>query len=263
MRTIIIVVGILVLGIIFLRRYLISERGVTFRKLFVRKKVVLHAPGEEQRQETGVDEVLPSKESIDPADAARANILYKRAENMMSATSSESAATTQPDVKEIEKVLIQVISLDPSSIDAHHKLGLIYLQQEQFGKAESIYKKLVVSASGDPIYYSNLGLALYSQGKPQEAKMYYKKAIELDSTRAGRFFSLGQILTELGEHSDAEIHLKKAADMDNKNVNFQLTLAQFYIDRGRLEDAKSVLTEALKKYPNNLTAQAMLEEIGS
>ena len=263
MRTIIIIVGLVILGLIFLRRYLITEKGVTFRKFFVRKKVIMRAPEGEERHETTADEMLPSKESVDAAGAARANMLYKKAENLMAASSSESSSTSQPDVKEIEKILIQVISLDPSSIDAHHKLGLIYLQQEQFGKAESIYRKLVVSASGDPIYYSNLGLALYSQGKPQEAKMFYKKAIELDSARAGRFFSLGQILSELGEHSDAESNLKKAAEMDAKNLNYQLALAQFLTDRGRLDEAKVLLLDTLKKHPDSMTARLMLEAIGN
>lgn len=254
MNIFIILICLLVLGFIFVRKYLSVQMGLDLKKFFFRPKNILHHFHFHDREkfEVTVDEMLPDKDKSDPKKAAKAAILYKKAETDLE----------KGDLRNAQKILIQVIALDPSSIEAYNKLGLIYLRQNQFCKAENIYRKLILSAANDPAFFSNLGLALYSQKKLEEAKGYYKKAIEIDGTRAGRFFSLGQIFHELGEVEAAMDHLKKAVQMEPRNLDYLLSLADFYSGKQMIEEAKQLLGEILILFPNNEMAKEMREGLG-
>jgi len=62
-------------------------------------------------------------------------------------------------------------------------LGLAYLKQEQFGKAEMMYRKLTQGATGRSGFFKQPGGgALPAKKNWKEAKNYYSKAIELDNT---------------------------------------------------------------------------------
>jgi len=240
-----------VLGAIFLRRYLILEKGISLRTLFFRKKIAVSIEKEPETTEVTIDEMIPPRDKIDPKNVAKADILIKRAE----------AQLAKDETRAAEKLLIQALSLDPSAIDAYQKLGLIYLHEQQFNKAENIYKKLVVAVLNEPVFFSNLGLALYSQGKLEEAKANYKRAIELDDSRAGRFFSLAQILSELGESDEAIKHFNKALEMEPRNTDFMLALAEFYFEKKMPSEAKQLLGQILLIVPENQDAQTLLKNL--
>lgn len=252
-QSLIIFTGILVLGSIFFRRYMILERGLTSFSFFKRKKNVLDLlrlnRGKAELEVT-VDEMIPEPSSVDAKKVAKAGIMEKKAD----------AVLAKGDMKQAEQLLIQALALDPSNIDTYHKLGLLYLRQGQFGKAEMMYQKLVTSAKNDPVYFSNLAVALYQQKKLEEAKSNYRKAIELDASRAGRFFSLAQVLQELGEVQEALSHFRKAIEMDPGNLDYLLTLAQVYIEVDMMDDARALLGEILAAYPENTIAREMMEK---
>lgn len=252
-QSLIIFTGILVLGSIFFRRYMILERGLTSFSFFKRKKNVLDLlrlnRGKVELEVT-VDEMIPEPSSVDAKKVAKAGIMEKKADSVLA----------KGDMKQAEQLLIQALALDPSNIDTYHKLGLLYLRQGQFGKAEMMYQKLVTSAKNDPVYFSNLAVALYQQKKLEEAKSNYRKAIELDASRAGRFFSLAQVLQELGEVQEALSHFRKAIEMDPGNLDYLLTLAQVYMEIDMMDDAQALLGEILAAYPENVIAREMMEK---
>jgi len=248
-RSIVILGGLAILVFIFVRRYLIVEKGTTMSSLLFRKRNLFHHQPEVASFELTVDEIIPQRDEADTKKLAKADSFLKKANIVLH----------KGDIKGAEKFLIQALSLDPSSIDAHKHLGMIYLKLSQFGKAESIYRKLVATVTDDPAYYSNLGMALYSQQKLEESKNFYKKALELDSSRPGRFFSLAQILYELDELDEALNNFKRAIDMDPDNLDYLLTLAHFYIDKEMIPDAKQLLSEILLVHPDNEEAQEMIK----
>lgn len=252
MRELVIIGGLIILGLIFLRRYLEVEKGIQLFSLFSRpKNLFRHHDVPDQPSEVTVEEFIPSPDEVDEKDIKKADSLVRKADILLK----------KGDELEGKKFLIQALSLDPSSIEAHKKLAYLYLRLEKFGKAETIYRKLVVSIPDDPALLSNLGLALYSQGKLEDAKGFYNKALELDKERPGRFFSLGQIHYELEEYDDAATFLRRAADMDPGNLDYLLTLAHFYVDRELLGEARRTLDEILEKHPDNEEALSMKEQL--
>lgn len=252
-QLIIIIVGVLILGSIFLRRYMLVEKGVAAFSLLSKRKGVLdllHIHKEKGGLELTVEDMIPERSTVDAKKAAKGGMMLKKAE----------AVLAKGDLKHGEQLLIQSLSLDPSNVEAYHRLGLLYLHQGQFGKAEMMYQKLIMSAQNDPVYLSNLAVALYQQKKLEGAKANYKKAIELDASRPGRFFSLAQVLNELGELEEALGHFKKAIEMDPQNMDYLLTLVQVYTDSGMIDQARSLLAEILAAYPDNEMAKEMLEK---
>ncbi len=247
----IVILGLAALGFVFLKHYLQLEKGISLGHVFFRKKNVVHHVRESGNFEVTVEEMIPPREKINPKNVAKADSLVKRAEIHLN----------RGEARQAEKLLIQALSLDPSAVEAYNKLGLIYLKQESFGKAESIYRKLILTVLSEPAYFSNLGLALYGQGKLEDAKINYKKAIELDNTRSGRFFSLGRIMRELGELDEAVAHLRKAVEMEPRNIDFMLTLAEFYLERKMPLEARQLLGEILLIAPGNQMALLLMDKI--
>jgi tetratricopeptide (TPR) repeat protein len=252
-QLLVIVVGILVLGSIYVRRYMMVEKGVSSFTFFGRKRGVLDLltlRKDRDVLELTVEEIIPESSTIDPKKIAKADTFVKKAD----------AALAKGEQRQGEKFLIQALALDPSNLAAYQKLGLLYLHQGQFGKAEMMYQKLVMSVQTDPVFFSNLAMAMFQQKKLEGAKTNYKKAIELDATRPGRFFSLGQVLKEMGEVQDALAHLRKAIEMDPANLDYLLTLAQTYLDLKMTDEARVLLGEILAAYPENEMAAEMMKK---
>lgn len=255
MQLIIVVIGLLILAGIFTRRYLILEDKIQLLPFMGRRKRIFnhfHFQKPESFEVTA-EEIIPDASKIDPKNISKAEIHYHKAEIMLD----------RGELRNASKTLIQAISLNPGYIEAYAKLGMIYLRQDQFSKAENIFRKLVLSVTDNPSFYSNLGLSLYNQGKLEDSKHYYKKSIDLDSTRAGRFFALGQIYFELGEMEPATDNIKKALMIEPRNLDFLLTLAHVYLDRSLPEQAMEVLNEVLVLSPGNETALKMQEKVNA
>lgn len=253
-QLLIVIVGFLILGSIFARRYMMVEKGISSFSLFSRKKGVMDLLSVHKGKdsfEVTVEEMIPERSTIDPKKIAKADTMVKKAEVVLN----------KGDLKHGEQLLIQALALDPSNTEIYHKLGLLYLHHGQFGKAENMYQKLVSSAHLDPVFFSNLAVALYQQKKLEEAKMNYKKAIELDATRPARFFSLAQVMKELGQVQEALEHFKKAVDMAPGNLDYLLTLAQAYLEADMRAEARLLLDDVAAAFPDNAMAKEMLKKI--
>jgi len=165
------------------------------------------------------------------------------------------------DMEEAEKKLIQVTSINENFKDALHKLGLIYLKQNQFGKAEAVFKQFIYNVENDPVYYSKLGRALYEGKKYEEALEAYLKAIEMDATRPGRFISTAEVYRHLDNKEKAFEMYKKALELDPENIDYLLAFSQFLIEDNKMEQAKEQLQKVLEKEPENEMALEMMKEI--
>ncbi|MFC1655732.1 tetratricopeptide repeat protein [Patescibacteria group bacterium] len=165
------------------------------------------------------------------------------------------------ELGEAETRLVEVTTIEKDFNDAGHKLGLIYLKKGEFGKAEEIFKQLVLKVEDDAIYHSNLGRALYEQEKFQEALGSYLKSIELDDSRPGRFVSTAEVYRLLGEKEKAQEMYKKALNLDPSNIEYLLTFAHFLIEDERYAKARFYLEKVLKLQPDNKMALEMMKEI--
>ena len=245
--------ALIILTLIFFYRWHFLEKASLFGRMVFKKGSHLPKKLTREDHEITPKEMIPDPTTVSAKLRVKGENFFKKAEMELK----------KGNLAEAEKLYIKAMAMDPSHVEAHAKLGAIYLNLEQFGKAELIYRKLVVAVSDDPVYFSNLGLALFHQEKYSEAKDFYEKAIELDPHRAGRFYSLARINHLLDDLAEAFKNIEKALELDPGNLDYGLTLAHWQIEKDMHSDAKQVLENILKHWPDNQDAKNMLAEISA
>ncbi len=248
---ILILFSVIILLLIFVRRWSILEKGFMFGKMVFKRGHNVAPKMTKEDHEVTVKEMIPEAESVDPKMAVKGDSFFKKAELELK----------KGNLEEAERLLIQAISMNPAHLDSHSKLGCLYMNQQSFGKAELIFRKLVIADSANPMFHSNLGLSLFHQEKFDEAKGFYEKSIEIDNTRAGRFFSLANINYILGDFDNAVLNIQKALSLDPDNLDYGLTLAHWYIEKELPGEARRLIEEILKHWPENEEALRMLAKL--
>jgi len=273
MEITLIIIALFLIGI-FVRRYYVVEKGIYLEEVLTTKfhkkrslyKLIHMYKNENNHEEKLRDHnmQLPSKHAAKADAHAEQKHLNRQAPHTMEAKMLFHQAMQyykENDLEESAKKLIRVITLDANFPDAMHKLGLIYLRQKQYCKAEAIFKDLLSLSPEDAVYYSNLGRALYEQKKFPEALTFYLKSIKLDDSRPGRILSIAEIYREIDDKEKAQEMYKKAIEMDDNNVDYLLTFAHFLIANNKLEQATFYLDKAIALEPDNEIALDMKKKV--
>ncbi|MFA5792763.1 MAG: tetratricopeptide repeat protein [Candidatus Gracilibacteria bacterium] len=158
-----------------------------------------------------------------------------------------------------ESLFLAVIGAEADHMEAHNKLGLLYMKNKDFPNAELYFSKLV-NLKKDPVYFSNLGASLYAQQRLIESAEAYENAVALDDRRAERLQSLAQIYYELGEDEKALGYFERASRRKPKDLELKLILADYYERMAREEDAVRILKEVLEADPYNEEVKARLKK---
>lgn len=248
---IIFLISVFLLVVVFVHRWYLLEKGQLFGKMVLKRGMNLPTKLTKEDHEVTVKEMIPKANTIDPKLVVKGDVLFKKAE----------VALKKGDLDGAEKLFIQSISMNPSKVETHARLGTIYLNDESYSKAELIYRKLIIAEPENPTYLSNLGLALFQQEKFEEAKGFYEKAIELDDQRPGRFYSLSRINYQLGDFDGAVFNIEKALNLDADNLDYGLTLSHWYLEKNMLTEAKEILGKILKHWPENEEALTMMKTL--
>ena len=222
--------------LIFLRRLRLTHQDLRFQK---------HMAEEEEEDMEEIEEE-PEEDGEAPQGSARQ--LFKKGDTHFS----------RKEWTDAEGCFLMVLEVDGAHLDAHHKLGMLYLGQEKYPEAELYFNKLV-NLKKDPIYFSNLGMALYRQQRLVEAAEAYENAIAMDDKRAGRLQSLAQVYYELGEDEKALKYFELASRRKPKDMELKYILADYYERLERLEEAIAILEKILSADPYNETLQERLK----
>ena len=107
----------LALGLMFLRRLRLTKQDLRFQESLQEEEA-----GEEATEalETFPEEQAPELDGSVRKTYSRAEVLVGR------------SASTDEELGEAEQLLLAVLANEPDHIDAHHKLGLLYLRTGNF-----------------------------------------------------------------------------------------------------------------------------------
>ena len=240
-KLLVVVGGLVFLGILFVRRlFLVVDENKMQAKL--EKEVA-----KEQKSDKEDDDEPVKDTKKPPKKSGNIRNLFKKGEVNFSRKDYEAA----------EKCFVQVLAIDETHLDANLQLGLTYLKQGNYSKAEFFFHKLV-NLKKDPVHYSNLGLALYNQGRLLEAAEAYENALSLDDNRAGRFASLAQDYRELNNEEKALANFEKASRKSPRNTDYLWALIEYYQKLGRQEDLERAAKRLLELDPYNKEAKKLL-----
>jgi tetratricopeptide (TPR) repeat protein len=233
------------LFLMFVRRLRLTRQDIGFQDNLAEEEAA------DQEAELAVEaEEMEDAPEDEPVKAKSARAAFMKADTLFS----------RGGLDEAEPLFLAVIEADDGHLDAHHKLGMLYMKKEDFPQAELYFSKLV-NLKKDPIYFSNLGAALYQQQRLVEAAEAYENAIALDNRRAARLQSLAQVYFELGDDDKALKNFELAARKKPKDTALKMLIAEYYERLERHDEAVVMLEKILEKEPYNKEAKKMLKKL--
>lgn len=250
------VLGVSIIGLllIFIRRLRLTLKDIAFQK-------------EVEQEMTFKDE--PKLSSDEHFTGELKNIIQpkkkKNAKHTRMVRETLQAGEThlaQGLFYDAERDFIRVLAFHPNHVQALHKLGMIYMQQENMIKAEEMFRTLV-KVKKSPVYFSNLALSLYHQQKYEEAVKYYEKAIKLDDKRAARYVNLALVYNKMGKTQKSLKNLEKASSLDPRNTEYLFMLARLLEDLNRKKEAIVIYERVLYCEPYNEEAKRAVEQLKS
>lgn len=172
--------------------------------------------------------------------------------------------------KENEKSKALACYLD-SKIDnsfVNYRIGMIYLDQKNWLKAEKFFLKAIKNKSSNPFFYYRLGYVLQKQDKKEEAAIQFTKALELRPNykpwinHLNSCISNKDVIKTIKDYTDkdwaslADEHFKKAMyfraipyyenaiNLSSKNKNYYFNLSVCYYELSQYKEAFKNITKA-------------------
>lgn len=151
----------------------------------------------------------------------------------------------------------------PDDADALFSIALVYLQQNQFEKAENALEKLAGNPEWEGQANFYLGKIEMDRRRPEKALTYF------DRVQSGNYafdasMAAVSILLNQKRIDEAEHRIKR---MDSKypeqKVRIMMLKAELYNQAGKYQEAFEILTQALKDVPDNrdvLYARSLVAE---
>lgn len=122
----------------------------------------------------------------------------------------------------------EILVIYPDVADAHHLIGVVYLQMQQPENAVKSIQQAIQINSKNSYYFSNLGIAQFELKKHVEAAQSFAIALELNPAFAQASFNLGNVYAELCQHKNAVESYIRAINLDDAQFAYHLNLANSY-----------------------------------
>ena len=151
----------------------------------------------------------------------------------------------------------KALKYDPRSLQATHRLAVIYDSQGDVVRAQSGYKHALELSPKDPALLNDMGYFCYERGRWSEAEDWLRKALAADPKNARARINLGMALAQQGKSQEALAAFNKVVGPAEAQANLGMILAQC----GQLEEAKKALQQSLTLEPASKVVQAALARL--
>jgi tetratricopeptide (TPR) repeat protein len=183
----------------------------------------------------------------------------KRQQRRLGGIASEaSKLLKERKLKQSEKKFLEIIKEDHKNLKAYHGLGMIYLQQKEYGGAAEVFEKICELSPTDDAAFNNCGMALFNVGKYEEAVKAYDHSVALNNKIAHRYINLA-LACDKSEHYKEEITaLQKAIALEPEKVDYLEKLAAAAKKNDDPELVKKTYDKIIALDPENLEAHREL-----
>lgn len=128
------------------------------------------------------------------------------------------------------------------------------LKLKNFLKAESIFKKIILSKPNIPEVYNNLGIVYLNLKKFNNAIDNFTKALKINSKLSMTFFNLGVVYNKIGNFRMSEKNYLNCIKLDNSNIWAHYNIGNLYRDNNNLNLAERRYEIVIKLKPDMVLA---------
>jgi len=175
---------------------------------------------------------------------------------------SADKAWKQEKIEEVERLLIQALTIHPHDHDVRAQLAKLYLTTDRENKAEAMYRELLQHRD-DVSFHANLGLAYYRQAQYVDACYAYQEALNREPKNPERSAALGRACIAAQRFEEAAPLLEKASMFLSRNTEMLHLLAECYLQLGSRDKAEEAYRRINKLEPYNEDVKAKMKAINA
>jgi predicted Zn-dependent protease len=160
-----------------------------------------------------------------------------------------------------ETILKKILLTAPNLVIAHRSLAALYLQNKQLDKAQFHLTKTIENGVQDPQFFGQLAYINLNQGHPWSAIAGYQQALLLQPNNQQWKQGLLYALQQAGNHQSALNMVDELLNKQPTDKNLWLQRAQINLSIGNKHKALSSMEMALRygeKKSDNLLSTAQL-----
>ena len=145
----------------------------------------------------------------------------------------------------------EAVLLSPENLVARINLGVAYQDRNDFGRAETEFRKVAASAPSSPVPYYHLGVIAIEQDRLGEAEGLLHKATALDPQAWRSHHALGELAMRRGQYGDAAEALRRALALNPRDTEARMMLGVLAQQAGDSEAAEAEYRLALQDAPGD------------
>ncbi|MDR1463159.1 MAG: type IV pilus biogenesis/stability protein PilW, partial [Azoarcus sp.] len=142
------------------------------------------------------------------------------------------------------------LDADSAYAPAHHLMGLIYMELEQYGQADEAFRQALASGPGDPDFNNSYGWFLCRRGRFAEAMPHFAtaQANPYYCCKARPYINAGLCLLDSGDPTGAEIQFTRALEADPSSDEALYQLAHAGYRRGNYRRTHDLLVQYHQRF---------------
>lgn len=157
-----------------------------------------------------------------------------------------------------EQLCRQILSDNPSHVDAWHLLGLAMYQLGRFEPAVEYVQQALRLKPDFTHAHFNLGNILLGSKRFSEAADSYRRCLQLQPDYAEAHFALGNVFNELGKNTEALECFQKTVEFNPKHIKALNNLGLALYSLNRYAESASAFERALQADPGYVNGHVNL-----
>lgn len=170
-------------------------------------------------------------------------------------------AVQEGRLEEAEKLYIDILRLDPHSVEAYRGLSEVYIDQKSYDQAKETLEFLLKLNKDDDRAFERLGAIEVFKGNFREAEERFLASIELAGNVASHRVQLGKLYLQTGEEKKAFGEFKRALASEPYNPKYLDYFLEVSILIGDTESAIEALNALEAANPENAKLEGFRERV--
>jgi len=244
--------------------YILVDYGFVFHRVFIAWKE--HGASKESQAEEPDLTVAPVdmpvvEETSQPNEKEEIFLTSQEKEYLTEALRNARSYIDRGQYDEARLKIIEGLSIDKANRDLNCLLAHIYEKENDFKKAELLYKDMIICYPEDKEIYMKLGLVLSLLGKYEISFEIYRKCLSLDENNLEAAEMLANLGYQLWYYEDALLYAQKFLKFFPKNFDILYVSALAYIQLKQRFEALESLKKLRQLEPYNKNISDLIAKV--